>query len=317
MVRGAGPAPVEHVQQLDLEADAPPVDDDVLVVQVAVVLAHVVDGLDAGGQPVQQVQPLEPAHAPAGLALEELGQQLALHVVGDQHGDGEALVLDRLLGVVLDQDRALPQLVQLLGVEAHGAVGLVALGEEELGRPFDAGRALLHQVDLALPAAAQAAVHHVLAGQLGAGLEVEGMDPVGAGLLGHAHLPVGVPAGTPAGRGPGGHGASKAARRQALPRPGPGKTPKADPGGSASRRLDLVEAAGIEPASVTGTPPASTCLVPCHLTCREARERAPRQASPTFVSPCDQRPASGLDTEKWRSHWASPVTPRPGNGQLS
>ena len=41
----------------------------------------------------------------------------------------------------------------------------------------------------------------------------------------------------------------------------------------------LVEAAGIEPASVTGTPKTSTCLVICYLTRWEARSHATRQAS--------------------------------------
>jgi len=40
----------------------------------------------------------------------------------------------------------------------------------------------------------------------------------------------------------------------------------------------LVEAAGIEPASVTGSPETSTCLVICYLTCWEARSHATRQA---------------------------------------
>ena len=43
-------------------------------------------------------------------------------------------------------------------------------------------------------------------------------------------------------------------------------SPGGDPFSQSARqgpRNQLVEAAGIEPASVTGAPPASTCLVPC------------------------------------------------------
>ena len=41
----------------------------------------------------------------------------------------------------------------------------------------------------------------------------------------------------------------------------------------------MVEAAGIEPASVTGSPETSTCLVACYLTRGEARRHATPKAS--------------------------------------
>ncbi len=46
------------------------------------------------------------------------------------------------------------------------------------------------------------------------------------------------------------------------------------PGGQPDGKGNMVEAAGIEPASVTGTPSASTCLAACYFTGMEARPRA-------------------------------------------
>jgi len=45
-----------------------------------------------------------------------------------------------------------------------------------------------------------------------------------------------------------------------------------------SSKILLVEAAGIEPASVTGSPEISTCLVGCYLTCGEASRHATPKA---------------------------------------
>ena len=46
----------------------------------------------------------------------------------------------------------------------------------------------------------------------------------------------------------------------------------------------MVEAAGIEPASVIGYPETSTCLVAYYLTLAEARQRATTRASLTKIS---------------------------------
>src|SRR4051812_14137421 len=54
----AGAAEVEEVEELDLEGDALAADHDVVVVDVAVVFAAGVDGGDALGQAVEDVQGL-------------------------------------------------------------------------------------------------------------------------------------------------------------------------------------------------------------------------------------------------------------------
>ena len=77
-----------------------------------------------------------------------------------------------------------------------------------------------------------------------------------------------------------------------------------------------MEAAGIEPASVTGTPPASTCVVTCYLTRKEARSRAAYRASLTKISPRGQRPALGLGTEYVAPLGPVRCPPDPGTGCL-
>ena len=158
-----GRAPAEHINQLQVEAQAVALDDDVVGMQVAVVLAQMVDAADARGQRIEQVQRLERAEAPARLPVEELAEQLAFDVFGHQEGDGAAAEGDGLLGLILDDDRTGAQLVEFLGVPDQHAVVGIALGEEKLGGALDAGGALANLVDFAFPAAAQAGDDLVLA----------------------------------------------------------------------------------------------------------------------------------------------------------
>ena len=69
-----------------------------------------------------------------------------------------------LLVVVLHQDRAVPQGVELAGVGDGGLAHRVAVGVVELGGPADAGGALDDGVNLALPATSERALDHVLPG---------------------------------------------------------------------------------------------------------------------------------------------------------
>jgi hypothetical protein len=78
--------------------------------------------------------------------------------------------------VVLDDDGALAQPLELLRIEGHGPITDVALREEQLRRPPGAGLPLQHLVDLTLPAAAEPAVHDVLAADDATRVQVERLD---------------------------------------------------------------------------------------------------------------------------------------------
>lgn len=89
--------------------------------------------------------------------------------------------------VVLDDDLALGELLELGGVEIEGLVLFVALGVEELCGAFGAGAFFDDAVDLALPASAEEGFDGVLSAYDPSGFEVEGIEVVFVG--GH---PVGL-----------------------------------------------------------------------------------------------------------------------------
>jgi hypothetical protein len=122
------------------------------------------------------VQRLERAEAPVGLAVEELAELLAFDELTDHHHDLALADVGDLLVVVLHQDRAVPQGVELAGVGDGGLARGVAVGVVELGRPADAGVPLDDAVNLALPATSERGVDDVLSGDAPARLEIEPLD---------------------------------------------------------------------------------------------------------------------------------------------
>src|SRR3569623_995374 len=92
---------------------------------------------------------------PAGLALKKIAEQLALHELGNQERDWNAAVDDLILCVILDDDRAMQQLVQFLGVAQRCHVALVAVGKKELGGTRGARAEFAYQVDLDFPTRAE------------------------------------------------------------------------------------------------------------------------------------------------------------------
>src|SRR3569623_71243 len=139
---------------------------------------------------------------PAGLALEKIAEQLTLHELGNQKRDRHAAVDDFILRVILDDDRAMPQLVQFFGVKHRRLVALVAVWEKELGGTLDAGAEFAHQVDLAFPTRAEMSDDLVMIAQHFAGRKIKGVDAqTGGSNPGHAALRrplAGARRGTPA-----------------------------------------------------------------------------------------------------------------------
>jgi hypothetical protein len=124
----------------------------------------------------------------AGLPREEVGEELSLDVLRDQHGNRRAPDEDRLFRVVVDDDRAVAELVELSGVELRRLVAQVAMGKEELGRSLDPGALLSNPVDLALPAAPEAGNDFVFPSERTPGNEIERFDSQRAILSVRARL---------------------------------------------------------------------------------------------------------------------------------
>ena len=179
---------MEEVEDLEVESEPVALHDDVPRMEIAVVLAQVMDALDSLDQRVQEVEPLERVEPSAGLPLEKVGEELSLDVLRDQHRNRSAPDEDRLFGVIVDDDRAVAELVELPGVELRRLVAQVAMGEEELRRALDAGAPLSNPVDLALPAAPEPGDDLVLASEGTPGNEIERFDSQRAILSVRARL---------------------------------------------------------------------------------------------------------------------------------
>ena len=156
-----GLAEVEEVEEFDLEANTTPADHDVFVVDVAVVFAAGVDRRDALCQCVKDVEGFERREASLGLALEKLGEFFALYEFGDDDNHFFAFDAGHLLVVVLHQDGAVSQGIELPGVGDDGFAGGVAVRVVELGSTADARVAFGDDIDLTLIAAAQEALDDV------------------------------------------------------------------------------------------------------------------------------------------------------------
>ena len=126
-IRGLSGSPMKHIQQFQIERNPVATHNYVVCVQIAVVFAHIVYSFQSNSQSMKQVQSLESADAPAGLSGQKLREQLAFDVFGYQKGDFVSAELERILGVILDQDPVVAQLMKFLGIDpsslsAHAAI---------------------------------------------------------------------------------------------------------------------------------------------------------------------------------------------------
>ena len=187
MFSGPGRPPVEHVDQLQIERQPVASHDHVLVVQVAVVLAEIVDLLDARGQGVQQVQSPETIGSPlARLPRDELAKQLAFHVFRDQEADGLIARRRSSLGCGTGSGSGSGGACGACGRRTArcGCAGLRCGYQNFAARsiPVEHSRS---KIDFALPAGADLRDDFVLVGQDLARLEAELFDPAMVALATH------------------------------------------------------------------------------------------------------------------------------------
>jgi hypothetical protein len=125
---------------------------------------------------MKQVESLKRMEPPPRLPAEEIREELPLDVFGDQHRNRSPSQEDGFLGVIVDDDGAVAELVKLPGVEFRGLVAQVAMREEELRRALDAGALLADPIHLAFPASSEAGNDFVFAGERAPGDEMERLD---------------------------------------------------------------------------------------------------------------------------------------------
>ena len=150
-----GGSPLVHIQQFEIESQAETLNNNIVGMQVAMIIAALMDALDATGEGMQQMQRLERCESLARLPIQELAQNLAFNKLGDKHGNTGTFVENVFLRVILNNDRAMAQLVQLFGVKLRRAIFQVAMGKEKFRRSVNTGCELPDQVDFTLPARTQ------------------------------------------------------------------------------------------------------------------------------------------------------------------
>jgi hypothetical protein len=153
-----------------------PAHDDVAIVQIAVILARIVDSLDTNANRMNQVQGLEGVKPVSWLTSNEFLQKFPLDQVAEQRGDFVALNGELLGMMVLNDDWTIAKSIELLRICAERPVLHVPLGKEDLRRPRNARSALDNGVDLTFPSRTKQFIYLVTTCQGTARLEQEGVD---------------------------------------------------------------------------------------------------------------------------------------------
>lgn len=173
-----GFAEVEKVQQFDFKADSLAADHNVVVVDIAVVFAARVNGGDALGQAVEDMEGLECGQPVLMLALEKFAELFAFHQLGDHHGHFSLFDINDFLVVILHEDRAMAQGIELAGVDDGGIAHRIAMGVIEFGGAADAGGAFDNRIHLAFPAAAEGPFDQIFSSDAPPGREIESLYPL-------------------------------------------------------------------------------------------------------------------------------------------
>src|SRR5690606_3084172 len=147
--------PFEEIDYFDLEIEAPTSHHDVVCVQVAMRFLQLVNRGYSAAKRVKQVQRFEGSEPSARLLFEQIREHLSVSKLGKQEGNRLVLIEDLLLRDVLNNDGAMPQLVQLAGIELESPVVRIAMRKKELCRPVDAGHDLPNTKDFTFPTTTQ------------------------------------------------------------------------------------------------------------------------------------------------------------------
>ena len=132
-----------------------------------------VDFLNPADNGIEYVERLKRVQALAAGGLEEVGQQLAIDILGDETGNWLTADGDGLGVVVLNDHWALTQLLQGPGVTAGDTVGGIGLRKEDLRGARQFGANLCDFIDLTFDAAAEQGLDSVFAAKHAARLKRE------------------------------------------------------------------------------------------------------------------------------------------------
>jgi hypothetical protein len=152
--------------------------------EIAMIFPGPVNALQPDDESIEKMHGLSGVESSSRLALQEIREQLALYILGDQDRDELAAQRDDLLRMIVDDNGTSSQFVELPGIGFGGLVARVAMGEEQLCRTLDVGVLFPDLVYLTLPATAKAGHDLVFSSQYPPGLELEGFDGFGF------HLPI-------------------------------------------------------------------------------------------------------------------------------
>ena len=120
---------------------------------------------------------LKRTHAFPGLTSQKTTEQFAFDVLGYQIGDGNTMVGNRILHVILDDDGALLQFVELFRVENRRPVALIAMRKKELRRSFDSRHPFADEIYFPFPSGAEISNDLITAAQQFTWPEIKGLDP--------------------------------------------------------------------------------------------------------------------------------------------
>jgi hypothetical protein len=135
--------PIVEVQQLHGETQAVPAHDDVAIVQIAVILARVVNLLDPDADRMNQVQGLEGMKPASWLTSNEILQKLPLDKVAKQRGDLVASKGKLFRVMVLNDDWTIAEPIELLCICTQRPTFTFRCGKKILAAR---GMSVLHSV---------------------------------------------------------------------------------------------------------------------------------------------------------------------------
>ena len=176
--------PMKKVENLQIEVQTVTLHDDIVGMEITMIFPGPVKALQPDDESIEKMHGLSGMKSSSRLALQEIREQLALYILGDEDRDELPAQRDNLLRMVLDDNGTSSQFVEFSGIGFGRLVARIALGEEQLCGTLDVCVLFPDLVYLTLPATAKARHDLVLPSQYPPGFELEGFDGFGF------HLPI-------------------------------------------------------------------------------------------------------------------------------